>query len=108
MPSRVCGLSLAAVREGKDRAEEAKLGGMDRQTLRDWVRRFNAEGPLGLGVEPRHILGLLRISSKQAISANCPGWVKSGSAGYVRGTPLDLPAPDMPTIVGTCVGSRVA
>jgi hypothetical protein len=29
--------------------------------------------------------------------------VKSGSAGYVRGTRLDLPAPDMPTM-----GSRVA
>jgi transposase len=41
-------LSLAAVREGKDRAEAAKLGGMDRQTLRDWVHRFNAEGPEGL------------------------------------------------------------
>ena len=41
-------LSLAAVREGKDRAEAAKLGGMDRQTLRDWVHRFNAEGPQGL------------------------------------------------------------
>ena len=41
-------LSLAAVREGKDRAEAAQLGGMDRQTLRDWVHRFNAEGPEGL------------------------------------------------------------
>jgi len=38
-------LSLAAVCEGKDRAEAAKMGGMDRQTLRDWVHRFNAEGP---------------------------------------------------------------
>jgi transposase len=41
-------LSLAAVCEGKDRAEAAKMGGMDRQTLRDWVHRFNAEGPRGL------------------------------------------------------------
>jgi transposase len=41
-------LSLAAVREGKDRADAAKLGGMDRQTLRDWVHRFNAAGPEGL------------------------------------------------------------
>jgi len=41
-------LSLAAVCEGKDRAEAAKLGGMDRQTLRDWVHRFNVEGPEGL------------------------------------------------------------
>jgi putative transposase len=41
-------LSLAAVREGKDRGEAARLGGMDRQTLRDWVHRFNAAGPEGL------------------------------------------------------------
>jgi transposase len=41
-------LSPAAVREGRDRAEAAKVGGMDRQTLRDWVHRFNAEGPEGL------------------------------------------------------------
>ena len=41
-------LSLAAVREGKDRGEAARAGGMDRQTLRDWVHRFNAEGPNGL------------------------------------------------------------
>src|SRR5438034_2958801 len=41
-------LSLAAVRDGMDRGEAAKVGGMDRQTLRDWVHRFNAEGPDGL------------------------------------------------------------
>ena len=41
-------LSLAATRDGKDRGEAAKIGGMDRQTLRDWVHRFNAEGPDGL------------------------------------------------------------
>ena len=37
-------LSLAAVRDGMDRAAAAKIGGMDRQTLRDWVHRFNASG----------------------------------------------------------------
>ena len=40
-------LSLAAVRDGMDGAA-AKIGGMDRQTLRDWVHRFNASGPEGL------------------------------------------------------------
>jgi transposase len=38
-------LSLAAVRDGMDRGAAAKIGGMDRQTLRDWVHRFNADGP---------------------------------------------------------------
>ena len=41
-------LSLAAVRDGMDRGSAAKIGGMDRQTLRDWVHRFNAAGPDGL------------------------------------------------------------
>ena len=41
-------LSLAAVSDGMDRGEAAKIGGMDRQTLRDWVHRFNAAGPDGL------------------------------------------------------------
>ena len=41
-------LALAAVYDGMSRAEAAKVGGMDRQTLCDWVRRFNEEGPAGL------------------------------------------------------------
>ena len=41
-------LSLAAVKDGMDRSEAARIGGMDRQTLRDWVHRFNAAGPEGL------------------------------------------------------------
>ena len=41
-------LSLAAVYNGMNRTEAAKVGGMDRQTLRDWVHRFNAQGPDGL------------------------------------------------------------
>jgi len=41
-------MSLAAVSEGKSRLEAARVGLMDRQTLRDWVIRFNNEGPEGL------------------------------------------------------------
>ena len=41
-------LSLAAVYDGMSRTEAAKIGGMDRQTLRDWVHRFNETGPDGL------------------------------------------------------------
>jgi transposase len=41
-------LSLAAVRDGMNRTEAARIGGMDRQTLRDWVHRFNTQGPDGL------------------------------------------------------------
>ena len=41
-------LSLAAVLDGMNRADAALIGGMDRQTLRDWVHRFNGAGPEGL------------------------------------------------------------
>src|SRR4028118_1995049 len=41
-------LSLAAVLDGMSRTEAARIGGMDRQTLRDWVHRFNKRGPDGL------------------------------------------------------------
>jgi transposase len=41
-------LSLAAVYDGLSREEAARIGGMDRQTLRDWVHRFNELGPDGL------------------------------------------------------------
>lgn len=41
-------LALAGVYDGMRRAAAAKIGGMDRQTLRDWVHRFNKDGPEGL------------------------------------------------------------
>jgi putative transposase len=41
-------LAIAAVLDGASREEAAKIGGMDRQTLRDWVIRFNEQGPEGL------------------------------------------------------------
>lgn len=45
-------LAIALVIEGKSRREAAKPCGMDRQTLRDWLIRYNAEGtgrPIGPG-----------------------------------------------------------
>jgi transposase len=41
-------LALALVLEGVSRAEAATQNGMDRQTLRDWVRRYNELGVDGL------------------------------------------------------------
>ena len=41
-------LAMAMVLDGYPRAMAAELSGMDRQTLRDWVHRFNAEGLAGL------------------------------------------------------------
>ena len=41
-------LALAMVLDGADRKSAAETCGMDRQTLRDWVHRYNAEGLRGL------------------------------------------------------------
>lgn len=41
-------LAIALVLEGVDRRAAAETCGMDRQTLRDWVHRYNAEGLAGL------------------------------------------------------------
>lgn len=37
-------LAIALVLEGVDRKRAAETCGMDRQTLPDWVHRYNAEG----------------------------------------------------------------
>jgi transposase len=41
-------LALALVLDGHSRTEAAELCGMDRQTLRDWVHRYNGQGLAGL------------------------------------------------------------
>ena len=52
-------LAIALVLEGVDRATSARSSGMDRQTLRDWVHRYNFGGIAelsdrrGKGAKPR-------------------------------------------------------
>jgi len=46
-------LAIAMVLEGCSRSEAARQCGMDRQTLRDWVHRYNAEGVGGLATRCR-------------------------------------------------------
>ena len=41
-------LAVALALEGVDRKTAAETCGMDRQTLRDWVHRYNSEGLAGL------------------------------------------------------------
>src|SRR5260370_39928434 len=41
-------LAIAAVLDGGPRAEAATIGGMDRETLRDWGIRVKGRGPAGL------------------------------------------------------------
>src|SRR3954454_23277309 len=46
-------LALALVLEGASREAAARCAGMDRQTLRDWVHRYDAEGLAGLHARRR-------------------------------------------------------
>lgn len=46
-------LGIANVLDGMDRASAAKAAGMDRQTLRDWVHRYNRDGLVGLCNRPK-------------------------------------------------------
>src|SRR5215831_17113124 len=72
-------LAIAAVLDGASREEAAKIGGMDRQTLRDWVIRFNEQGADGLinipspGMPPKlntiHTAFLARIVEEGPIPA---------------------------------------
>src|SRR6202166_2878381 len=41
-------LALAAIYDGASRTEAAKIGGVGLQVVRDWVVKFNAQGPDGL------------------------------------------------------------
>ena len=45
-------LALAMVLDGHPRSAAAASNGMDRQTLRDWVHRYNQEGVEGLRTRP--------------------------------------------------------
>ena len=46
-------LAIALVLEGRSREDASENCGMDRQTLRDWVHRYNAGGLAGLADLPR-------------------------------------------------------
>jgi transposase len=81
-------LSLAAVMDGMNRTDAARIGGMDRQTLRDWVHRFNELGPDGLvdrhagGVEPR--LSQAQLAELSAIIEAGPDHKKDGVVRWRR------------------------
>lgn len=46
-------LAIASVLDGHKRGISAALAGMQRQTLSDWIHRYNAEGVAGLVDRPR-------------------------------------------------------
>lgn len=84
-------LAIALVLEGMDRTTAAKTCGMDRQTLRDWVHRYNAEGLAGL-VNRRSPGRPTRLSSEQKV--DLAALVEAGPDperdGVVRWRRIDL------------------
>jgi transposase len=64
-------LALAMILEGYSRTDAAELNGMDRQTLRDWVHRYNADGLAGLiskvGLGPSRVLNEAQMAELLAL-----------------------------------------
>jgi transposase len=69
-------LALALVLEGHSWAEAARAAGMDRQTLRDWVHRYNAAGLEGLTNHAN--LGGPPRKSSAVREAAFVAWVREG------------------------------
>lgn len=86
-------LAIAMVLDGHPRLLAAQAGGMDRQTLRDWVHRYNAAGLEGLADQPR---SGRPARLNQAQLAEVVQWVHDGpdleADGVVRWRCVDLQA----------------
>jgi transposase len=84
-------LAIALVLEGVDRKTAAETCGMDRQTLRDWVHRYNGEGLAGLTNRPSPGRRPRLTPEQQAQLAE---WVEAGPDperdGVVRWRRVDL------------------
>ena len=85
-------LAVALVLEDWSRGAAAEACAMDRQTLRDWVHRYNALGPEGLFALPRRNGPLPRLTAEQ--QAKVAGWVEQGPTlerdGVIRWRCVDL------------------
>jgi transposase len=85
-------LALALVMEGESRETAARQCGMDRQTLRDWVHRYNATGVAGLFDRPHGGGASPKLTRMQ--EATLPEWVRAGpdleTDGVVRWRVIDL------------------
>jgi len=69
-------LALAMILEGYSRTDAAEMNGMDRQTLRDWVHRYNADGLAGLiskvGLGPSRLLNEAQMAELLALVLEGP------------------------------------
>src|SRR4051795_8294285 len=66
-------LAIGLVLEGHSRAEAAQTCAMERQTLRDWVHRFNDNGLDGLSDQARRNGPRPRLSGEQQAEVAASG-----------------------------------
>lgn len=84
-------LAIASVLDGGRRTAAAASAGMQRQTLRDWVHRYNAEGIAGLLDRPRPVRsGLLNAEQRTAFDAIVEAGPDVAVDGVVRWRRVDL------------------
>ena len=84
-------LAIAAVYEGMDREAAARIGGMDRQTLRDWVHRFNEQGAGGLvNIKPPGRPSKLSAEQKEELRALVEAAPDPHTDGVARWRCVDL------------------
>jgi transposase len=65
-------LAIAMVLEGTSRRDAARQAGMDRQTLRDRVHRYNETGLFGLA--SRKAIGAAPKLSTAQMARSCANW----------------------------------
>lgn len=84
-------LALALVLDGVDRKTAAQSCGMDRQTLRDWVHRYNAEGLSGLSnLKPPGRSSKLTAEQQAALAELVETGPDPARHGVVRWRRIDL------------------
>jgi transposase len=102
-------LALAPVLEGVNRKTAAETCGIDRQTLRDWVHRHNAEGLAGL-TNRRGAARPARLAPARV--AELASWVEAGPDpavdGVVRWRRQDLRARIAARSGSNCTNGRWA
>lgn len=84
-------LALASILDGGSRSEAAKIGGVTLQIVRDWVIRFNADGPDGL--KSRKAPGpasILNDDQRRALAAQVEAGPIPAAHGVVRWRLIDL------------------
>ena len=85
-------LAIALLLDGHSRELAARQSGMERQTLRDWVHRYNAEGIVGLFDRPHGGGAARKLTAAQ--ERELAAWVRSGpdreTDGVVRWRRGDL------------------